>query len=455
MCSLGDLSTAASFAGGMLSDQCAPTRSDRALLCPPRPDRSRASRACDFLGSLANPGVLAGGCHVCRLDAARSQACEAAERVRLQAEQAAGQAAVQAERVRLQAEQAAAQARDRAKETAAWATDIGGRGAGGLRSPGGGGGAQAPASRLEKVEDGSDSGGDEGSWASAPRLGGLVGVAARFGLGGAAGSNPEVRPLVPKSGSDLEAGGVGSGSAGAAAFVGDAASRLSALGKFGQAGLSSLSGSAQSLGTGLGQGLGLVETPKEHATGIARLFVCCPTLTKAQRMLGFVVCFSFGALLSLSALSSLPSLLIGNPAPFAFKYTFGNLLSLASSSFLVGPAKQVFPRPGCTFLPLALPRARAHARTHPPSSRPSIPHCGGGPPAHALPADARAQCRDMLAPERRTASLIYVGALGGTLSSVFGESLAPRDPRHRDTGPSPCALPNDARSPPRVLPGRH
>lgn len=30
-------------------------------------------------------------------------------------------------------------------------------------------------------------------------------------------------------------------------------------------------------------------------------------------MLGFVICFSFGGLLSLSALGSLPSLLLGNP----------------------------------------------------------------------------------------------------------------------------------------------
>ena len=72
--------------------------------------------------------------------------------------------------------------------------------------------------------------------------------------------------------------------------------------------------------------------------------------------------------LSLSALGSLGGLLLGNPAPFAFKYTFGNLLALGSSSFLVGPAKQ---------------------------------------------------CRDMLTPERRTASIVYFVTLFGTLWSVF------------------------------------
>ena len=52
---------------------------------------------------------------------------------------------------------------------------------------------------------------------------------------------------------------------------------------------------------------------------MARLCRCCPNLTYRQRLLGFAVCFIFGGLLSLSALNSLPSLLLGNPAPFAFK----------------------------------------------------------------------------------------------------------------------------------------
>jgi len=100
----------------------------------------------------------------------------------------------------------------------------------------------------------------------------------------------------------------------------------------------------------------------------ARLFQCCAALTYRQRLLGFTICFLLGTILSLSALSSLGGLLLGNPAPFAFKYTLGNLLAIGSSSFLVGPAKQ---------------------------------------------------CRDMLAPERRTASLMYVSTLIGTLISVF------------------------------------
>ena len=73
-------------------------------------------------------------------------------------------------------------------------------------------------------------------------------------------------------------------------------------------------------------------------------------------------------IVSFSALGSIGGLLLGNPRPFAVKYTIGNLLSLGSSSFLVGPAKQ---------------------------------------------------CRDMLAPERFLASTIYFATLFGTLFSAF------------------------------------
>ena len=113
-----------------------------------------------------------------------------------------------------------------------------------------------------------------------------------------------------------------------------------------------------------------VAPTKEPEDAFTRLksCTCCPALTYQQRLIGFATCFFFGAILSLSALSSLGSLLIGNAAPFAFKYTLGNLLSLGSSSFLVGPAKQ---------------------------------------------------CRDMSSPERRTASMVYVVTLCGTLWSVF------------------------------------
>lgn len=48
-----------------------------------------------------------------------------------------------------------------------------------------------------------------------------------------------------------------------------------------------------------------------------------------------------GMLLSFASLLSISSLILGNPVPFAFKFTLGNLLSMGSSSFLVGPSKQL------------------------------------------------------------------------------------------------------------------
>ena len=108
-------------------------------------------------------------------------------------------------------------------------------------------------------------------------------------------------------------------------------------------------------------------------------------------MLGFVITFALGGLLSLSALSSIGSIFLGNPAPFAVKYTLGNLLSISSSSFLVGPAKQ---------------------------------------------------CRDMLAPERAAASLIYFVTLLGTLLCVFVLKVDPLSPLGPNPDPNSNPNPN-------------
>eukprot|EP00964_Phaeocystis_antarctica_P014451 scaffold7957_cov55-Phaeocystis_antarctica.AAC.4 len=79
-------------------------------------------------------------------------------------------------------------------------------------------------------------------------------------------------------------------------------------------------------------------------------------------------CMLAGLLLSLSSLLSFTQLMLGNPLPFAFKYTAGNLLSLGATGFLVGPARQA---------------------------------------------------RDMLAPSRRVASLVYGASLVSTLLSTL------------------------------------
>lgn len=85
-------------------------------------------------------------------------------------------------------------------------------------------------------------------------------------------------------------------------------------------------------------------------------------------LLPFLVCITLSCLYLRLSLPYYNCPAAFTKAPFAFKYTLGNLLALGSSSFLVGPAKQ---------------------------------------------------CRDMCAPERRSASLLYIASLIGTLISVF------------------------------------
>ena len=67
---------------------------------------------------------------------------------------------------------------------------------------------------------------------------------------------------------------------------------------------------------------------------------CCPELSYTTRLTGFAFCFVLGCLLSLTSMGSFPRLLLGNPLPFAFKYTLGNILSICSYGFLVGPQRQ-------------------------------------------------------------------------------------------------------------------
>lgn len=59
-----------------------------------------------------------------------------------------------------------------------------------------------------------------------------------------------------------------------------------------------------------------------------------------QRIYGFFLCFGIGYLLTFASFHLLIKLALGNPAPFVFMYTSGNILSLASSTFLSGPSRQ-------------------------------------------------------------------------------------------------------------------
>ena len=96
--------------------------------------------------------------------------------------------------------------------------------------------------------------------------------------------------------------------------------------------------------------------------------LCLPELDYSTRITGFVFCFALGSLFSLLSLSSFSSVLLGNPGPFAFKYTIGNVLSVCSYCFLVGP---------------------------------------------------RAQCEGMFSAERRIFTLCYLSSFGLTLFSCF------------------------------------
>uniref|UniRef100_A0A0D6R8J0 Vesicle transport protein n=1 Tax=Araucaria cunninghamii TaxID=56994 RepID=A0A0D6R8J0_ARACU len=59
-------------------------------------------------------------------------------------------------------------------------------------------------------------------------------------------------------------------------------------------------------------------------------------LSTEQRLYGFAACLAGGLLLTLLSL-----LLFLHPIKFAVAFTFGNLLSLASTTFLVGPVRQM------------------------------------------------------------------------------------------------------------------
>ena len=124
---------------------------------------------------------------------------------------------------------------------------------------------------------------------------------------------------------------------------------------------------AASMMTGVNLG-GLGAAKEEQDSGLVRVCKCCPALSLKQRIIGAFTCLAIGCLLSLGSLMSIAKLLMGNPIPFAFKYTLGNLLSLGATSFLVGPTRQL---------------------------------------------------KQMMEPSRRLASLTYFGTLIGTLVCIF------------------------------------
>jgi hypothetical protein len=67
----------------------------------------------------------------------------------------------------------------------------------------------------------------------------------------------------------------------------------------------------------------------------------CPNLTYKQRIMGFVLCFFVGGLLSFSGTMTLfGGFTAKNVTAFAVLYVIGNCLALLATGFLVGPKKQ-------------------------------------------------------------------------------------------------------------------
>ncbi|GMY12762.1 vesicle transport protein SFT2B isoform X1 [Fagus crenata] len=60
------------------------------------------------------------------------------------------------------------------------------------------------------------------------------------------------------------------------------------------------------------------------------------TLSTKQRLYGFAICFVSGLTCTL-----LSMLVFFNPIKFGFTFTLGNLLSIGSTAFLIGPKRQV------------------------------------------------------------------------------------------------------------------
>eukprot|EP00315_Gephyrocapsa_oceanica_P009369 CAMPEP_0185301054 /NCGR_PEP_ID=MMETSP1363-20130426/12474_1 /TAXON_ID=38817 /ORGANISM="Gephyrocapsa oceanica, Strain RCC1303" /LENGTH=201 /DNA_ID=CAMNT_0027898055 /DNA_START=111 /DNA_END=716 /DNA_ORIENTATION=+ len=67
----------------------------------------------------------------------------------------------------------------------------------------------------------------------------------------------------------------------------------------------------------------------------------CPSMTFQQRLYAFAICFCISVAISITSVFSVAQLIGGRPGPFAVKYTLGNVLSLLSTGFILGPKRQI------------------------------------------------------------------------------------------------------------------
>jgi hypothetical protein len=130
----------------------------------------------------------------------------------------------------------------------------------------------------------------------------------------------------------LEAGG-----AGAASGAGAGSGFFSRLPAFpARAAAAAGLGSAAAAASGSGDaGAGAGAAAGEGDDLVASL---CGEMSYQTRVYGFIACFAMGTFLSISSSFFVPMILI-KPAKFAVPYTLGNVLSVLSSLFLVGPRR--------------------------------------------------------------------------------------------------------------------
>lgn len=67
---------------------------------------------------------------------------------------------------------------------------------------------------------------------------------------------------------------------------------------------------------------------------------CLPEMTFKERLLACGTCFGLTIMIDLLSFGSMVGLVTGNPTRFALTYTFGNILSILGSGFLLGFKRQ-------------------------------------------------------------------------------------------------------------------
>ena len=82
---------------------------------------------------------------------------------------------------------------------------------------------------------------------------------------------------------------------------------------------------------------GVIAPVRENAQTASGADTCCPNLSFKDRVQGCLACFGFGVIISFLSFLSWWG---GQIATFAIFYTFGNIVAICGSGFLMGPKRQ-------------------------------------------------------------------------------------------------------------------